>query len=218
MGRIQPFTPEKLVIATIVSPELPINTVVGALDGEFGDIDYVSRAIPFDFTDYYEPEMGRHLTRFFITIGELVDPAALSDFKLKTDAMERRFCVPSFADGGRREPVGAGRPGADSVTDEKTDERTDESADQRRDRLVNLDPGVLSLSRLILASTKDFSHRIPLRDGIYAEVTLRYSGGDFRNLPWTFPDYRTEDYHAILRQIRSTYREQLRSQDLLQPK
>jgi len=59
-------------------------------------------------------------------------------------------------------------------------------------RPVNIDPGYLTLSKLILLSTKDFSHRIYLRDGVYAEVTLQYSRKQFRALPWSYPDYQTE--------------------------
>ncbi len=83
----------------------------------------------------------------------------------------------------------------------------------RRDgsRTVNLDPGLLSLSRLALATTKESSQRIPLRDGIYAEVTLVFEGGRFRPLEWTYPDYRSEEYVAILGEIRTIYQEQLKA-------
>ncbi|NBC28735.1 MAG: DUF4416 family protein, partial [Spirochaetes bacterium] len=53
-------------------------------------------------------------------------------------------------------------------------------------RRVNLDPGLLLPGRFILATTKDAAHRIPLSDGIYAEITLLFSKGDFRPLPWTY--------------------------------
>jgi hypothetical protein len=59
-------------------------------------------------------------------------------------------------------------------------------------RRVNLDPGVLSLHNLVLASTKGFAHRIYLRDGIYAELTLLFQAGKFQPLAWTYPDYQTE--------------------------
>ncbi|HHT9107917.1 MAG TPA: DUF4416 family protein, partial [Candidatus Wunengus sp. YC64] len=49
------------------------------------------------------------------------------------------------------------------------------------ERPINIDPGYINESRLILASTKDFSHRIYLRDGIYAEVTLNYRGGRYES-------------------------------------
>lgn len=77
-------------------------------------------------------------------------------------------------------------------------------------RKVNLDPGFISLSRFVLASTKDSAHRVPLQDGIYAEVTLIYERGAFRKLEWTYADYRSEEYRVILQQVRNLYRQQLR--------
>lgn len=78
-------------------------------------------------------------------------------------------------------------------------------------RRLNLDPGLLSLSRFVLATTKDGAHRIPLRDGIYAEVTLVFEHGEFRPLPWTYPDYRSEGVRSVLRAIRGSYRDRLRA-------
>lgn len=76
-------------------------------------------------------------------------------------------------------------------------------------RRVNIDPGLLALSRFVLATTKEGSHRIPLRDGIFGEVTLQFAGGDFRDQPWTYPDFRSEPYKAVLREIREIYKKQL---------
>ena len=80
-------------------------------------------------------------------------------------------------------------------------------------RPLNLDPGYITPAKLVLASTKDFSHRVYLRDGIYAEVTLHYEKiGTFRGWPWTFPDYKTSpDYHAFLAKVRARCLEQLRA-------
>jgi hypothetical protein len=58
-------------------------------------------------------------------------------------------------------------------------------------RKINLDPGYVSSSSLVLASTKNYSHRIYLKDGIYAEITLIYEHGNWVALKWTYPDYRT---------------------------
>jgi len=77
-------------------------------------------------------------------------------------------------------------------------------------RQINLDPGYLSLSKLVLATTKDYSHRIYLREGIYAEVTLYYQDKTFKPYPWTYPDYKTKDYQEVFSQIRQIYLEQLR--------
>ncbi|MEW6600147.1 MAG: DUF4416 family protein, partial [Nitrospirota bacterium] len=73
-------------------------------------------------------------------------------------------------------------------------------------RKINLDPGYLDAAKIVLASTKDFSHRIYLDKGIYGEVTLIYSGKDYQILPYTFPDYRTKEYWDIFREARELYK------------
>ena len=78
-------------------------------------------------------------------------------------------------------------------------------------RRINLDPGYVSAAKLILASTKDHIHRVYLRDGIYAEITLKMERGTFRAWQWTYPDYRSEKYIDIFNRIRRMYMEQLRS-------
>jgi len=77
-------------------------------------------------------------------------------------------------------------------------------------RTVNLDPGYVSLSKMVLATTKDNYHRIYLRDGIYAEVTLKFTKKSFRPFDWTYPDYRTEGYIGFFNDLRAKYREKLR--------
>lgn len=75
-------------------------------------------------------------------------------------------------------------------------------------RKVNIDPGLLCLSRFVLVTTKESAHRIPLSGGIYAEVTLLYHKGSFRPLEWTYPDYRSPEYLGILNEIRGLYKAQ----------
>jgi len=69
-------------------------------------------------------------------------------------------------------------------------------------RRINLDPGCLGESNLVLASTKNFSQRIYLGRGIYGEVTMIYARGDFTRLPWTYPDYfHHKDFFLAVRKI-----------------
>lgn len=75
-------------------------------------------------------------------------------------------------------------------------------------RRINIDPGYLNLSKVVLASTKDYTHRIYLNKGIYAEITLYYRNKTFTPWDWTYPDYRTPDYIAIFNQIREIYAQQ----------
>ena len=76
-------------------------------------------------------------------------------------------------------------------------------------RPINLDPGYVDSAKLVLASMKDFSHRIYLGSGVFAEVTLMYRKGAWEKLPWTFPDYASRRYHPFLTAVRHRLREQL---------
>jgi hypothetical protein len=81
----------------------------------------------------------------------------------------------------------------------------------RRDaggRRVNIDPGYLSASQLVLASTKPFSHRIYLERGIWAEVTLLFKKGSFTSLPWTYPDYAA--HIPLFNAWRERYKQQMK--------
>lgn len=69
-------------------------------------------------------------------------------------------------------------------------------------RPVNLDPGYLEPAKLVLASTKNFSHRIYIGQGIYAEVTLMFHKGAWRSFDFTFPDFKEGRYHEFLNQVR----------------
>ena len=76
-------------------------------------------------------------------------------------------------------------------------------------RPVNLDPGYMEQSKVVLASTKNFYHRLLIAEGIYAEVTLHFEAGAWRPFPWTFPDFRDGRYDAFFTALRRRYREQL---------
>jgi hypothetical protein len=77
-------------------------------------------------------------------------------------------------------------------------------------RQVNLDPGYLDLSKLVLATTKNHQHRLCLGQGIYGEVTLRFTRGNFRPWEWTYPDYRTAHYIQFFNEVRQTYLQQVK--------
>jgi len=77
-------------------------------------------------------------------------------------------------------------------------------------RRVNIDPGYITPERLVLATGKNYSHRIYLRDGIYADLTLIFKKGSFRPLEWTYPDYATSQVIELMNAIRKRYISQLR--------
>ncbi|MFH0877601.1 MAG: DUF4416 family protein [Candidatus Omnitrophota bacterium] len=78
-----------------------------------------------------------------------------------------------------------------------------------RRRRVNIDPGYVSLSKLVLATTKNYAHRIYVGKGIYEEITLFYKERGFQPAPWTYPDYRQETYIRFFNDVRTRYRQQI---------
>ena len=78
-------------------------------------------------------------------------------------------------------------------------------------RRVNIDPGYLDLAKVVLASTKDHSHRLYIGDGIFAEVTLHYRQHAFQAWEWTYPDYRVPATLTFFHQLRELYKRQLRA-------
>jgi hypothetical protein len=77
-------------------------------------------------------------------------------------------------------------------------------------RPLNLDPGMLTLGKFMLATTKDQSHRIYLGRGIFAEVTLRFQARAYEPWPWTYADYRQELVLTFMGEARDFYRQRLR--------
>ncbi|PIU41249.1 MAG: DUF4416 domain-containing protein [Candidatus Omnitrophica bacterium CG07_land_8_20_14_0_80_42_15] len=76
-------------------------------------------------------------------------------------------------------------------------------------RTINIDPGYLNLSKVVLLTTKDYTHRIYLGRGIFAEVTLAFKDNSFRPLDHTYPDYRSAEYIGLFNAIRETYKSQI---------
>ncbi|MEX2140720.1 MAG: DUF4416 family protein [Pirellulales bacterium] len=137
---------------------------------------------PFDFseTDYYQPTMGSGLKKIFWSFTAPFDPANLAAVKRLANRWEDEFTSAAQ----RGEVLGdAGSP----ITET---------------RPLNLDPGYLTTAKLVLASTKDHAHRIYLRDGIFAEITLFFRHGRWEHHEWTFPDYRRADYQRFFSQVR----------------
>lgn len=93
-------------------------------------------------------------------------------------------------------------------------QRLEKKISLKGNRQVNIDPGYIDLSKLVLATTKDYKHRIYLKDGIYVEVTLHYEGNDFKAFPWTYPDYKSPQYSEIFKRIRQIYKDQIKKGDL----
>ena len=160
--------PAKLVIGLIMKDRSLFESLGVELSAGFGSVDMVSSWMPFDYTSYYEPEMGKPLFRRLLTYKKLIHQDELPEIKLATNRLEE-----SVAQGGRRR--------------------------------VNIDPGYLLYERFVLASGKNFSHRIYIGRNIYADLTLIYQRGGFEKLPWTYPDYADQPMLEFLTRVRRKY-------------
>lgn len=79
-------------------------------------------------------------------------------------------------------------------------------------RRINIDPGYLTLFKIILATTKNYSHRIYLGKGIYAEATLIYKNNTYTPFFYTYKDYRGKEYIDIFIKARNELKTILKDQ------
>jgi hypothetical protein len=177
MAATRQFNSVKLFIGVLVSHAKLISELEPRLVAVYGPIDHRSPVIPFDFTDYYEAEMGDVLDRIFFSFERLIEADQLPEIKKQTNHLEEEI-APLY---------------------------------QRVKRPVNLDPGYIEQAKVILASSKNFYHRIYLGKGIFGEVTMHFKNNTYQFFPWTYPDYQSKEYQEFFLKMRHTYRTQLRS-------
>ena len=104
-------------------------------------------------------------------------------------------------------------PGRLAEVKHKTNQMEKELAESLKTpfpRPVNFDPGYVEPSKLVLASTKNFAHRVYIGSGIWAEVTLTYNKGLWQVYPYTFPDFKSGRYSEFLSEVREKLVGQLR--------
>jgi hypothetical protein len=160
-------------ICGMISGEVALfGQAVEALAAALGPAEALGEVVDFDFTHYYDAQMGSPLYRRFVSFAGPHRPDFLAEAKVRTNAIEAEFAA-------ARCGAGPARP-------------------------INLDVGYVELPKLVLASMKNFSHRIYLRDGVYAEITLMFRRGRWEPLPWTFPDFRSGRYDAFLSSVRDS--------------
>jgi len=134
-----------------------------------------------DFTDYYEKEMGDILDRVFFSFERLIEADRLPEIKRQTNELEDEL--------------------AELLRTPNTTIK----------RPVNLDPGYVEQAKVVLASTKNFYHRIYIGRGIFAEVTMHFKNNTYQFFPWTYPDYQSRDYQEFFLRTRQIFRSQLRT-------
>jgi len=171
MATPKPPDPVTLLVGMLSArPEL-FDAAQAELVERYGHVDLASPVIEFNFTDYYDREMGAGLKRKFLSFAQKIDPGRLAEIKIETNGIEEHFA---------REQTFAPRP-------------------------INIDPGYICGSKLVLASAKDRSQRLYLGRGIYAEITLEFRNRTFRPVETTYRDYASPEYIAFFTEVRARH-------------
>lgn len=168
MGEIRSVQNVKPICGFLFQEHVDPIKVIQQVTDVLGPVEDQTPVFDFDFTDYYEQEMGTDLKKIFLSFVKCIYPGDLAKMKLRTNHIETLWSID-----GRR--------------------------------TINLDPGYLTGAKLVLASTKDFAHRIYLSDGIYGDVQLQYRHNQFFTSHWTYPDYQTELALSFFRRVRKKF-------------
>ncbi len=173
MGKVKLPPPVQFFASIIFGDSVILSDVEAELAHVIGPIAERTEIASFSQSDYYRPEMGEGLRRYFLLFEPLLERDLLARIKLGANGIEH-----SRSEGGRR--------------------------------AVNVDPGYIALEQVVLGTTKGFSHRIYLGQGIFADLTLLYENGSYRRLKWTYPDYGSDQLILLLNGWRERYKRLLR--------
>lgn len=132
---------------------------------KYGEIDYESEIFDWNFTKYYNDELGENIKKKFIFFKKLINPDEIVKIKLETNKIEDKYSKNSK-------------------------------------RKINLDPGYLTHSKVLLATAKDYSHKIYIGKGIYGDVVLTFRNKTFEPHVYTFRDFRTKEYIELFNKMR----------------
>ncbi|MCK4628811.1 MAG: DUF4416 family protein [Sedimentisphaerales bacterium] len=179
MGQTTPPQPVKLIVGMLSKNQELFARVEDEMRTLWGNTDVCSEVMPFTHTNYYQKKMGSPLWRKFIAFVELIDPGWLARIKRQSNELEDQY-----AKNNKYQEPGVLRP-------------------------INLDPGYIDMSKLVLATTKNYSHRIYIGDSMYAEATLHYHKGAWQSWPYTYPDYACGDYSDFFNRVRERLMDQL---------
>ena len=174
MGQPSSHSPVLLLLAAFSRHEAALDWARQRAVEAWGPIALESPRFDFAETHYYDATMGPGLKKVFFAFQRPLDPAELVEIKLETNRWEEEYAAAHWLS----------------------------QCHPTEPRPLNLDPGYLTLAKLVLASTKDFAHRIYLSRGIYAEMTLQYKHHRWQHHEYTFPDYRRADYQEFFSECR----------------
>ena len=161
--------PARLIVSVLTPEKEVADSASTLLVRELGPIEEEIGPLAFDFTSYYDAEMGSGIRRWIWVFADLTDRSRLAGIKRLTNEIESAYS----REGKRR---------------------------------FNLDPGLLTLENLVLATGKNQAHRIYLGEGVFGDLTLIFRKGVYQPLPWTYPDYASRELTAVLEGVRQRYK------------
>lgn len=170
MGIEKEFNQVKLFSGIIYRSTQVYEETKKKLELLFSPVDLEVGPFNFDFTTYYNREMGTPLFRRFISFEKLISPEELPDIKILTDNIEMETAI-------------------------------------NGNRIINLDPGYLSEANVIIATTKNHYHRVPLSKGIYAHIEYVIKKKKIEPLEWTYPDFRTPQYIQFFERLNLLFKQ-----------
>lgn len=162
-----------MIVSVAFRDKRLVSKAIADLSADYSVVEHTSSAFAFDYTRYYEAEMGQDLLKQFFSFETLNDPEKLLNLKHSAMDIEQRLAL-----GGKRR--------------------------------INIDPAYMELAKLVVASTKNFSHRIYIGENIYGDVQLQFRGGKFKAQEWTYPDYVMPEVLSFLSDVRTAYQRQLK--------
>lgn len=161
-----------MFIASLFSSQEVLNATAPKLRDLFGRIYFETPSLPWNYSTYYDGELGTPLYRHLMFFEGITDPSSLVEAKLAVMEIEERFSA-----NGKRQ--------------------------------INLDPGYMTLAKVVLASKKNYSHRIYLGMGVFCELELFYQEGRFNPLPYTYFDYRDDQFLKFFTKARVLLKKRL---------
>ena len=164
-----------LVITVFSKYQELIKESKNILEKKFGKIELESPIFNFDETKFYEKEMGSDLKLQIFGFEKLISPIKLANIKVTTNDLEKK--LHKFA-------------------------KKNLNIEENVSRSINLDPGYITPNKFVLATTKDASHRIYLKKGIFAEATLSYMNKSWKEHSYTYLNYKNKDYQNFLTILR----------------
>ena len=201
------------LLAVMAQSGAAIDAILPGAQQRFGDILASSPDYDFDaFTDYYAAEFGAGLVKRIIIFANPREQRHLAEDKLWANAIEEELARENEISVGEVRKYRNIHVAAHTSASGSQARTGSEAPEGGRKRSVNLDPGYLTLSKLVLASTKDHAQRIYLGQAIWAEITLAFRGKSFTRHPWSYPDYVA--HIPFLNTVRQDMRARLGSEEI----